>query len=111
MSTSKQVRADRTTQRPFRRWLHLEGSPVQLGASRLDPNRIDYLAGRRVRRLAGELVLPGKMFRLGEPFRVRVLAWDHLWRSRYHRRCPAGSLAADGASVGIMLVACVQAVK
>jgi hypothetical protein len=44
------VRADRKSQRPLRRWLHLEGTLFQLGASRPVPNRIDYLAGRRVRR-------------------------------------------------------------
>jgi hypothetical protein len=44
------IRVDRTSQRRLRLWLHLEGTLFQLGASRPVPNRIDYLAGGRVRR-------------------------------------------------------------
>src|SRR6266851_4041357 len=70
-------------------------SPLRLGASRRVRSRVLCRVGRRVRGPGVECVLPGKVFRLGVPLRVRVLPWDHLPRRRYHRRWPFGSVVDE----------------
>ncbi len=64
----------------LRRWLvpGLCESPLRLRASRLFPNRVDCLAGGRVRKLGVGFVLRGQASRSLVSLHVRVRAWDHL---------------------------------